>query len=179
MVSLRILRGLAAALLLIAGCAGAARTPEVQYEPTPFDVAQAMLELAGVGAGDLVADLGCGDGRIVIEAARRFGARGLCVDIDPRRIAEARRNAAAAGVAERITFLNQDLFTVELRGVTAVMLFLSPAFNLKLRPKLERELAPGARVVSHWHDMGDWPPARTVRIRSDGRERPVYLWTMP
>jgi len=176
-----LLRALTVVALVLAGCAAgsAARTPEVQYEPTPFDVAQAMLELAGVGAGDLVADLGCGDGRIVIEAARRFGARGLCVDIDPRRIAEARRNAAAAGVAERITFLNQDLFTVELRGVTAVMLFLSPAFNRKLRPKLERELAPGARVVSHWHDMGDWPPARTLRIRSDGRERPVYLWTMP
>ena len=176
-----LLRALTVVALVLAGCAAgsAARTPEVQYEPTPFDVAQAMLELAGVGAGDLVADLGCGDGRIVIEAARRFGARGLCVDIDPRRIAEARRNAAAAGVAERITFLNQNLFTVELRGVTAVMLFLSPAFNRKLRPKLERELAPGARVVSHWHDMGDWQPRRTLRIRSDGRERPVYLWVMP
>jgi len=174
-------RALAVVAWILAGCAagGALRAPEVQYEPTPIDVVQAMLELAGVGAGDLVADLGCGDGRIVIEAARRFGARGLCVDIDPRRIAEARRNAAAAGVGERITFLNQDLFAVELRGVTAVMLFLSPAFNRKLRPKLERELAPGARVVSHWHDMGDWRPVRTLRIRSDGRERPIYLWTMP
>ena len=166
--------------LMLAGCAaGAPRAPEVQYEPTPMDVAQAMLALAEVGAGDLVADLGCGDGRIVIEAVRRHGARGLCVDIDPRRIAEAQRNAVAAGVAERITFLNQDLFAVELRGVTAVMLFLSPAFNRKLRPKLERELAPGARVVSHWHDMGPWQPSRTLRIRSDGRERPIYLWTMP
>lgn len=167
--------------LMLAGCAagGVLRTPEVQYEPTPMDVAQAMLQLAEVGREDLVADLGCGDGRIVIEAVRRYGARGLCVDIDPRRIAEARRNAAAAGVAERITFLNQDLFAVELRGVTAVMLFLSPGFNLKLRPKLARELAPGARVVSHWHDMGDWRPDRTVRIRSDGRDRPLYLWTMP
>jgi len=176
-----LVRAFTVAALVLAGCAAgsAARTPEVQYEPTPIDVVQAMLGLAEVGAGDLVADLGCGDGRIVIEAARRFGARGICVDIDPRRIAEARGNAAAAGVAERITFLNQDLFTVELRGVTAVMLFLSPAFNLKLRPKLERELAPGARVVSHWHDMGDWQPRRTLRIRSDGRERPVYLWTMP
>ena len=179
MVGLKMVRGLAAALLLIAGCAGATRAPQVQYEPTPLDVVQAMLGLAEVGAGDLVADLGCGDGRIVIEAARRFGARGLCVDIDPRRIAEAQRNAAAAGVAERITFLNQDLFAVELRGVTAVMLFLSPAFNRKLRPKLERELAPGARVVSHWHDMGAWQPSRTLRIRSDGRDRPIYLWTMP
>ena len=166
---------------ILAGCAagGALRAPEVQYEPTPIDVVQAMLELAGVGVGDLVADLGCGDGRIVIEAARRFGARGLCVDIDPRRIAEARRNAAAAGVGERITFLNQDLFAVELRGVTAVMLFLSPAFNRKLRPKLERELAPGARVVSHWHDMGDWKPQETVRIESGGYERFVYLWIVP
>jgi len=176
-----LLRAFTVVALVLAGCAAgsAARAPEVQYEPTPFDVVQAMLELAAPGAGDLVADLGCGDGRIVIEAARRFGARGLCVDIDPRRIAEARRNATAAGVAERITFLSQDLFTVELRNVTAVMLFLSPAFNRKLRPKLERELASGSRVVSHWHDMGDWPPSRTVRIRSDGRERPVYLWTMP
>jgi SAM-dependent methyltransferase len=162
--------------LIAAACAGASRTSGVRYEPTPPDVVQAMLALAAVGAADLVADLGCGDGRIVIEAARRHGARGLCVDIDPRRIAEARRNAAAAGVAGRITFLNQDLFATELREVTVVMLFLSPQFNLKLRPKLARELPPGARVVSHWHDMGDWAPTRTLRIRSDGRERPVYLW---
>ena len=181
MISLTMTRGFAAALLLTMGCAlgGVSRTPEVQYEPTPMDVVQAMLALAEVRAEDLVADLGCGDGRIVIEAARRHGARGLCVDLDPRRIAEARRNAAAAGVAERISFLNQDLFGTDLRGVSAVMLFLSPAFNLKLRPKLARELAPGARVVSHWHDMGDWRPARTLRIASDGRERPVHLWVMP
>jgi 16S rRNA G966 N2-methylase RsmD len=169
-------------IFLVAGCAAAAdpRTnPEVRYEPTPPDVVQTMFMLARVGADDLVADLGCGDGRIVIEAVQRFGARALCVDIDPRRIAEARRNAAAAGVAERITFLNQDLFATDLRSVTVVMLFLSPDFNLKLRPKLARELAPGARVVSHWHDMGDWPPSRTVRMKSDGRERAVYLWTMP
>jgi SAM-dependent methyltransferase len=170
------------AVLLVAGCVAAAQPqtrPEVRYEPTPPDVVQAMLLLAKVGAEDLVADLGCGDGRIVIEAVQRFGARGLCVDIDARRIAEARRNADAAGVAGRIVFLQQDLFATDLRGVSVVMLFLSPEFNLKLRPKLARELAPGARVVSHWHDMGDWPPSRTLRITSDGRERPVYLWTMP
>jgi len=172
-------RAVLAFALFMAGCAGALRTPEVRYEPTPMVVVQAMLGLAAVGREDLVADLGCGDGRIVIEAALRHGARGLCVDIDPRRIAEARRNAAAAGVADRIAFLNQDLFATELRGVSVVMLFLSPGFNLQLRPKLARELAPGARVVSHWHDMGDWRPSRTLRIRSDGRERPVYLWTMP
>jgi SAM-dependent methyltransferase len=168
-----------AVLLLLAGCAASAsRGPEVEFEPTPIDVVQAMLELAAVGREDLVADLGCGDGRIVIEAARRYGARGLCVDIDPLRIAEARRNAAAAGVADRVTFLNQDLFATDLRGVSAVMLFLSPSFNRKLRPKLQRELAPGARVVSHWHDMADWQPARSLRIRSDGRDRPIYLWVI-
>jgi precorrin-6B methylase 2 len=162
--------------VLIAACA-AARAP-VQYEPTPLDVVHAMLKLAEVRADDLVADLGCGDGRIVVEAARRYGARGLCVDLDPRRITEARRNAAEAGVAERITFLQQDLFATDLRGVTVVTLFLSPGFNLELRPKLARELGAGARIVSHWHDMGDWKPARTLRIRSDGRERPVYLWVI-
>jgi SAM-dependent methyltransferase len=169
---------LLATFYLLAGCAAASQSPEVQFEPTPMDVVHAMLELGSVGRDDLVADLGCGDGRIVIEAARRYGARGLCVDIDPRRIAEARRNAAAAGVAERIAFLNQDLFATDLRGVNAVMLFLSPGFNRKLRPKLQRELAPGARVVSHWHDMGDWQPARSLRIRSDGRERSIYLWVI-
>jgi len=170
----------ALAILLVAGCVAAAQTrPEVRYEPTPPDVVQAMLVLAKVGADDRVADLGCGDGRIVIEAVQRFGARGLCVDIDARRIAEARRNADAAGVAGRIVFQQQDLFATDLRGVTVVMLFLSPEFNLKLRPKLVRELAPGARVVSHWHDMGDWPPSRTLRLTSDGRERPVYLWVLP
>ena len=173
-------RALLTFALALAGCAGAFQAaPEVRYEPTPTDVVEIMLELAQVRGDDVVADLGCGDGRLVIEAARRHGARGLCVDIDPKRIAEARRNAAAAGVAERVTFLNQDLFGTELRGVSVVMLFLSPRFNLQLRPKLERELASGARVVSHWHDMGDWPPSRTVRVTSDGRERSVYLWVIP
>jgi 23S rRNA G2445 N2-methylase RlmL len=171
----RALRATLACFLVLAGCSGSLHSP-VQYEPTPMDVVRAMLELAAVRSGDLVADLGCGDGRIVIEAAARHGARGLCVDIDPRRIREARENAAAAGVADRIRFLNQDLFATDLAGVTVVMLFLSPDFNLRLRPKLARELAPGARIVSHWHDMGDWKPSRTLRIRSDGRERPVYLW---
>jgi 16S rRNA G966 N2-methylase RsmD len=176
-----LLRAFAASLLLIAGCAagGALRAPDVRYEPTPMDVVQAMLELAAVDPQDLVADLGCGDGRIVIEAVRRYGARGLCVDIDPERIAEARDNARAAGVAERIRFLNQDLFATELREVTVVMLFLSPQFNLELRPKLARELAPGARVVSHWHRMGDWEPSRRLIVKSGARERPIYLWTMP
>jgi len=152
--------------------------PQVRYEPTPMDVVNVMLELAGPRADDLVADLGCGDGRIVIEAVRRYGARGLCVDIDPRRIAEATANARRAGVAERITFLNQDLLATDLREVTVVMLFLSSDLNLALRPKLWRELAAGARVVSHWHSMGDWPAERVQQVRSDGRPRPVYFWRL-
>jgi precorrin-6B methylase 2 len=152
---------------------------EVRYEPTPLEVLEVMLSLAEPRASDVVADLGCGDGRIVIEAVRRFGARGLCVDIDPRRIAEATGNARAAGVADRIRFVNGDLLKAELREVTVVMLFLSPALNRELRPKLRRELPSGARVVSHWHDMGDWPANRVVRVRNAGRERPIYLWVLP
>jgi len=175
-----LIRAFALCALLVAACAagGTLRAPEVRYEPTPMDVVGVMLELAAPRADDLVADLGCGDGRIVIEAVQRYGARGLCVDIDPRRIAEATANARRAGVAERIRFLNEDLLATELRGVTVVMLFLSPDLNLQLRPKLRRELAPGARVVSHWHDMGDWQPDRMLRVRSDGRERPVYFWRL-
>lgn len=169
-----------ACTLLLAGCgAESFRPPDVRYEPTPMEVVSTMLELTTLRRDDVVADLGCGDGRLVIEALRRGAARGLCVDIDPDLIERARENARAAGVAERVTFANQDLFTVDLRGVTVVTLFLSPQVNRELRPKLLRELAPGARVVSHWHDMGDWPPTRTVRLRpGGGRERPVYLWVV-
>jgi SAM-dependent methyltransferase len=167
---------------LIAGCAWAQQpasplpAPGVRYEPTSPDVVEVMLRLANVRPDDVVYDLGCGDGRIVIAAVRAGAGRGVCVDVDPRRIAESRDNAREAGVADRIRFLNQDLFTADLAEATVVMLFLSPDFNLKLRPKLERELKPGARIVSHWHDMGDWPPRETVRVTSGGRARPVYLW---
>jgi precorrin-6B methylase 2 len=175
-----LIRVFVAFLLLAAGCAagGGLRAPEVQYEPTPMDVVQAMLELAEVRRDELVADLGCGDGRIVIEAVKVAGVRGVCVDIDPRRIAEARRNAAAAGVEQRVRFLEQDLRQTDLREATVVMLFLSHGLNLELRPKLERELARGARIVSHWHGMGDWTPQHTRHVTSDGRERPVFLWTV-
>ncbi|HUF80111.1 MAG TPA: methyltransferase domain-containing protein [Burkholderiales bacterium] len=151
----------------------------MRYEPTPPDVAQAMLRLAGVKAGDSVYDLGCGDGRIVIAAARQFDARGVCVDIDPQRIAESRENAREAGVADRIVFLTQDLLAADISGATVVMLFLSPELNLRVRPKLLRELRPGARIVSHWHDMGDWTPQETLHVRSGRYERPVYLWVIP
>jgi SAM-dependent methyltransferase len=154
------------------------RAPDVHYEPTSPDVVEVMLRLANVKAGDVVYDLGCGDGRIVITAVREFGARGVCIDIDPQRISESQENARAAGVTDRIRFVNQDLLVTDVSEATVVMLFLSPALNLKARPKLLRELKPGARIVSHWHDMGDWKPQKTVRIQSSGRERSVYLWTV-
>jgi len=135
-----------------------------------------MLELASVGASDAVYDLGCGDGRIVIEAARRYGARGVCVDMDPRRIAEARANAAEAGVLDRISFRQEDLFQTDLRGATVVTLFLTYDMNLRLRPKLERELPAGARVVSHWHSMGNWQPLRTIHVQGPAREHEVFLF---
>ena len=155
------------------------RQPDVHYEPTSPDVVQVMFRLANVKSGEVVYDLGCGDGRIVITAVREFGARGVCVDIDPQRIAESQENARAAGVAENIGFLNQDLFETDVSEASVVMLFLSPELNLKVRPKLLRELKPGTRIVSHWHDMGDWKPEKVVRVRSSGRERSVYLWTIP
>lgn len=159
--------------------ANSLRAPDVRYEPTSPDVVEIMLRLANVKAGEVVYDLGCGDGRIVITAVLEFGARGVCVDIDPQRIAESQNNARAAGVADHIRFLNQDLFVTDVSEAAVVMLFLSRALNLKLRPKLLRELKPGARVVSHWHDMGDWNPQKSVRVQSSGRERSVYLWTIP
>ena len=159
--------------------ASSLRAPDVHYEPTAPDVVDVMLRLANLKAGELVYDLGCGDGRIVIAAVQKFVARGVCVDIDPQRIAESEENARAAGVADRIRFLNQDLFVTDVSEAAVVMLFLSPALNLKLRPKLLRQLNPGARIVSHWHDMGDWKPQETVRVPSGGRERSVYLWTIP
>jgi SAM-dependent methyltransferase len=156
----------------------ALRAPDVAYEPTPMEVVHAMLRLAKVTAGDVVYDLGCGDGRIVITAVRDFGARGVCVDIDPVRIAESRENARQANVVDRIRFLNEDLFATDVGDATVVTLFLSPALNLKVRPKLRRELKRGTRIVSHWHHMGDWKPQETLRVRGDFQESPIYLWTV-
>jgi len=162
-----------------ASTAKPSREPDVPYQPSSPEVVQAMLKLANVNARDVVYDLGCGDGRIVIAAVRDYGARGVCVDIDPQRIAEARENARNAGVERRIRFETQDLFMTDIHDASVVMLFLWPGVNLSLKPKLMRELAPGARVVSHWHDMGEWKPQQTIRIVSAGRERPIYLWIIP
>jgi SAM-dependent methyltransferase len=150
------------------------RRLDVRYEPTPPEVVRVMLQLAAVGPGDVVYDLGCGDGRIVIEAAK-LGASGVGVDLDPQRVREARENARAAGVEDRVEIREGDLFETDVSPASVVMLFLQPELNLRLRPRLLAQLRPGSRIVSHWHDMGDWEPDRTVRLVG----RNVYLWTTP
>jgi SAM-dependent methyltransferase len=156
----------------------ALRAPDVRYEPTPHLVVAEMLTLAQVGANDVVYDLGCGDGRIVIAAVKRR-ARGVCVDIDPQRIAESRANAQRSGVAERIVFLNQDLFETDIGDATVIMLFLWPSVNLKLRPKLWRELKAGTRVVSYVHSMGDWVPQEAQNVGGAYGPRKLFLWVVP
>ena len=149
---------------------------EVDFVPSPREVVDAMLELAGVKKTDVVYDLGCGDGRIVIEAAKRFGARGVGIDIDPDRIREARENARKAGVEKLVTFRNEDLFKADFHDATVVALFLKWNYNRKLRPTLWQQLRPGTPVVSHEHDFGDdWKPAREVTA---GGKR-VYLYVVP
>jgi ribosomal protein L11 methylase PrmA len=147
------------------------------YVPTPQDVVDKMLAMAQVTKDDVVYDLGCGDGRIVVTAARTFGARGVGVDIDPERIKEAEENAKAAGVSDRVTFKLQDAMAVDVSPATVVTLYLLSSSNLKLRPLLTKQLRPGARIVSHAFSMGDWPPLETETFTdSRGSERTLYLW---
>jgi SAM-dependent methyltransferase len=158
---------------VLAGCAeyrARFAGPDVVFIATPEDVGAAMLQLAGVTARDVVFDLGSGDGRVVIAAAREFGARGVGVDIDAELVTTSRAAARGAGVAERTTFLQQDLFVTDVRTASVVTLYLRDDVNLRLRPKLLRELQPGSRVVSHDFDMGDWPPDRVQRVRLGERE---------
>jgi SAM-dependent methyltransferase len=151
------------------------RKPDVFYVPTPQAVVDAMLRMAGVTANDVVYDLGCGDGRIPITAAQRFGAKGIGIDIDPVRIQEANENAKSAGVTDKVTFLNQDLFTSNFENATVVTLYLLPSLNEKLMPKLKAELKPGTRVVSHAFDMGaTWPAEKTEQVEG----KTIYYWTI-
>jgi SAM-dependent methyltransferase len=149
---------------------------DVPYVPTPQIVVDAMLGLAAVNKDDVVYDLGCGDGRIVITAAKKHGARGVGVDIDPDRIKEANANAKQAGVSDRVKFIEQDLFQTEFKEASVVTLYLLPNINLKLRPKLLSELKAGTRVVSHAFDMGDWKPDKTETVDGD---RKIYFWIIP
>jgi predicted RNA methylase len=149
---------------------------DVPYEPSSEEVVRIMLEIAQVCKDDLVYDLGCGDGRIVIAAAQKTGARGVGVDLDPERITESLGNARKANVTDRVRFFQQDLFQADIGKATVVMLYLWPEVNLKLRPKLLRELKPGTRVVSHSHNMGSWEPDQSSAAAEGHR---VYFWVIP
>ena len=153
----------------------ALRGPDVIFVPTPNDVVDMMLRMAGVSKKDTVYDLGCGDGRIVITAAQKYGARGVGIDIDPERVTEATDNVKKAGVADRVRIMQGDLFEADISAATVVTLYLLTDLNLKLRPKLLRDLKPGTRIVSHAFSMGDWKPERT----SDVSGSMVYLWRIP
>jgi SAM-dependent methyltransferase len=164
------------------GLAGRDETPrkgDVPYEPTPPAVVERMIELAEVHSGDVVYDLGCGDGRIVIAAVRRKGVRGVCVEIDPELVKKSRENAAKAGVADRIQFVEGDLFEAPIADATVVTLYLWPHVNMRLRPRLLAELKPGTRVVSHSHDMGDWAPEEKVVVGEPPKAAVLYRWTIP
>lgn len=150
--------------------------PEVPYFPTPDPAVIAMLELAGTGPNDVVYDLGAGDGRIVIAAATRFGARGVGVEIDPAPLRVAAVNACRAGVTGRVRFVREDIFKADIREATVVTLFLFENINRQLLPKLRRELKPGTRIVAYRYGFGDaWPPEKTIEAGG----RTVFLWTVP
>jgi len=148
---------------------------DVPYVPTPQEVVDRMLALAKVGKNDVLYDLGCGDGRIVVTAARQLGARGSGIDIDPVRIAEAQDNARKAGVDKRVSFKVGDLFQTDLSDASVVTLYLLPTINTRLRPRLWQQLKVGSRVVSHAFDMGpEWPPEKTASVEG----RTIYYWTI-
>jgi SAM-dependent methyltransferase len=173
-----------AALLVAAGAPAARALDEVPFIVTPDNVTVAMLELARVGPRDVVLDLGSGDGRIVITAAKRFGARGLGVEIVPELVERSRRHALAAGVAERAQFVEQDLFATDLTPASVITMYLLPELNLQLRPRL-LALAPGTRIVSHDWDMDDWEPDASLTVdapyKTIGRLKRsrVHLWIVP
>jgi tRNA G37 N-methylase Trm5 len=150
------------------------RSPDVVFVPTPNEIVDEMLAVAKVGPKDVLYDLGSGDGRIPITAAQRWGTRGLGVDIDPQRVAEANANAIAAKVTDRVKFVQGDLFEMDLSPATVITLYLLPDLNLKLRPKLLK-LKAGTRIVSHDFSMGDWKPDRKI----DKGAKTVYFWTVP
>lgn len=183
-----ILRGSAALVLTralpLAGFAGAVnaqaldeivRPLDVPYVPTPIAVVDAMLDLAKVGKSDTVYDLGCGDGRIVVRAASRFGCRGVGVDLNPERVKEAKENANRSRVTELTRFEVGDVFDFDFSPASVVTMYLLPSVNLKLRPRLLKELKPGTRLVSHDFHMGDWKPETTREVARST----IYLWTIP
>ena len=166
----------ALAVLTNAACAQTiSQQPDVVFVPTPQAVVDKMLEMAKVGKGDVLYDLGSGDGRIPVTAAKRFGIRAVGIDIDPERIEEANENARKNGVTNLVSFKREDLFKTKFSDATVVTLYLLPDLNVKLRPRLLAELKPGTRIVSHQFDMGTWKPDQKVELNG----RTIYLWTIP
>ena len=168
----------------LAGCAATADTPKVTqtldapYVPTADEVVAEMLRGAKVGPNDVVYDLGSGDGRIVIAAAKDFGARAVGIELDPALVQQSRERALAAGVADRVTFVWKDIFEADLSPATVVTVYLFPEVNARLLPKLRRELRPGTRVVSHQYPIGDWVPDRSVLFRGPIRNHTILFWTV-
>ena len=155
------------------------RKPDVIYYATPLETVAEMLRLANIKQGDVLYDLGSGDGRIPIAAAKQFGIRAVGIEIDPKLITEAEINARAAGVSELVRFRNEDMFRVDIREANIVTLYLSDKLNVLLRPKLLQQLKPGSRIISHDFRMGDWKPEQTVQVPWGKLYRTVYLWTVP
>jgi SAM-dependent methyltransferase len=151
------------------------RTPDIHFAATPYAVAEAMLKLARVTAQDVVYDLGSGDGRIVIIAAQKYGARGVGIELDRRLVEMSRQVAREGAVADKVTFIEGDLFTADISAATVVTLWLSSTVNSRLEPKLKRELHPGTRIVSHQFPIGSWAPAATIRVENED----LFLWTIP
>ncbi len=152
---------------------------DVPYVPTPYQVVNQMLDIANVTSTDILYDLGCGDGRIVITAASRTGTKGVGIEIDPERIKECRAHAAASNVENLVTFLNEDLFEADFQEATVLTLYLLNSVNLKLRPKILSQLKPGTRIVSHDFSMGDWKPDKETSVEVDYRIHNIYFWTVP
>lgn len=153
------------------------RQPDVIFVPTPHEVVSAMLKMVDVKPGEMIYDLGCGDGRIVITAAKDFGARGIGVDIDPQRIAESRENATKAGVTDRVQFRQTDLFTMDFSDADVVTLYLLPALNVRLRPRILDELKPGTRIASHAFNMGEWEPDDQAEVGDPSKS--IFFWRVP
>ena len=175
----------AGALAAAAASGATAGADEVPYVQTPQNVVDAMLDIAGVRGSDFLIDLGSGDGRIVITAAKKFGTRGIGVDYDPYLVERSTRLAREAGVAERVTFVKKDIFETDLAPASVVTMYLLPEFNLQLRPRLLATLRPGTRIVSHDWDMGDWEPDGKVEVIAPDKpvgvlkQSTIYLWIIP
>lgn len=153
--------------------------PNIGFLPTPADAIAAMLRLAELVPADVVYDLGCGDGRLLIQAAADYGVRGVGIDVDAALLEQGQNNANRAGVGDRLTFCQGNLFETDLQNAAVVLIYLLPHLNLRLRPRLQAQLRPGSRIVSHMFDMGDWQPHRTLRLEPSTEDSVIYTWRIP